>query len=560
MKNFKNIMSLGIVAASILTACGRPTPINTYVPTIAPPNPTINTNVALPQVIIDNKQPTLPDGKAATEIRFDMEYESSKPTTTPKPAASPSSGQSVNAQNTETAEPQADEMYVPIGTTKQFSVEVKLDDEQSLSKYTRVNWVSTNRNIGTVSASGVFTPITEGTTKVIASIGGVAVTMVVNVAPGNFIWQQMQAPTKANLYGVKLVSDTEAWAVGAGGTMLHFFQGRWYDITQQVFPATNGANLYSIDMVSPYEGWAVGDNTVLHFMNGIWQRIPVPAQGTFKSVDMLAPGLGWIVGDSGGSAVALRLMGPMGWQPVATGIERPLNAVSVIGPNHAWAVGDSGNLQRAGIFQFNGTTWEKVRFTNSLIDIFKPTGKYSMKAVKMVNSSQGWAVGEYDPLLSSVRGKRGAIFKYDAINDIWTEIQLNADTDKRYAQVTYNAIGMMNPNEGWVLGNTVTAALDFSANNQVNGNLMKTDGNFVSPASDFKAQSLPTAFNSIDIVEHGHGIIVGDQGLIMHRQYDLNYRYKRSNFGNFNGEAGLGYTGTNTGTGVPVDPTLTGGY
>lgn len=551
MKKVTSFISLGILATSLLTACGRPTPSSLYAPVQSLPTSTINTNVALPQVVLDNKQPTLPDGKQATDIRFDMKYESSKPANSTSKTTTAQDPTSAEAQVNN--EPQADEMVVPIGTTKQMSVEITLDDESKLSNYTRVNWVSSNRNVGTVSTSGVFTPIMEGTTKVIASIGGAAVTMTVHVKPGNFIWQQMQAPTKANLYGVKLVSDTEAWAVGAGGTILHFFQGRWYDLTQMAHPATNGANLYSIDMVSPYEGWAVGDNTILHLVNGRWERIPVPAQGTFKSVDMINPMMGWIVGDSGGSAVVMRLMGPMGWQPVATAIEKPLNAVSAIGPNHVWAVGDSGNLQRAGIYQFNGTTWDKVRFTNSLIDWKKPTGKYSMKAIKMVNSSQGWAVGEYDPLLSSVRGKRGAIFKYDAINDIWTEIELNTEVDKRFAQVTYNSIGMMNPNEGWVLGNTVQAALDFSANNEVNGNLMKTDGTFVQPASDFKAQSLPNAFNSIDIVEHGHGIIVGDQGLIMHRQYDLNYRYKRGNFGNFNGDMGQGFTGAQ-----PTDPVMTG--
>lgn len=559
MKQFKSLMSLGILAATVLSACGKPTPLNSYIPVVAPPQQTIVAST-LPQIVLDNKQPTLPEGKTATDIRFDMEYDAYETAAAnTKPAASTpvatASGTPAGSTKATPVTPQADEMAVPIGTTKQFTVEITLDDEQKLSKYGRVNWTSSNRNVGTVSTSGVFTPITEGSTKVIASIGGVAVTMVVHVTPGNFIWQQMQAPTKANLYSVKLVSDTEAWAVGAGGTMLHFINGRWYDISTQVHAMTQGANLYSIDMVSPQEGWAVGDNTILHLFNGIWQRVPTPTQGTFKSVDMLAPGLGWIVGEAGGSAIAMRLT-QMGWQPVASGIDKPLHGVSVVGPNHVWAVGDSSNLQRAGIFQFNGTTWEKVRFTNALIDWKKPTGKYSMKSIKMVNSSQGWAVGEYDPLLSSVRGKRGAIFKYDAINDIWNEIELNADTDKRYAQVTYNAIGMMNPNEGWVLGNTVTAALDFSANNQVNGNLMKTDGHFVTPASDFKAQALPNAFNSIDIVEHGHGIIVGDQGLIMHRQYDLNYRYKRGNFGNFNGEFGQGYTGANTGTGMPIDPNL----
>lgn len=541
MKQIKSLMSLGLIATTLLTACGKPTPLSNYVPTVGLAAPTTVTSPILPTVQVQNNQPTLPDGKKATDIRFDMQYDSVNDTSaattktpTPKASATPAPGAAAAASDA--IAPQANEMNVPIGTTKQFSVEITLDDKTKLSSYTRVNWVSTNMDVGTVSTAGVFTPKIEGTTKLIASIGGVAVTMVVHVTPGNFIWQQFQSPTKANLNGVKLVSDTEAWAVGAGGTILHYLNGQWYDVTQQAFPQTQGATLYSLDMVSPFEGWAVGDNTILHFFNGIWQRVPTPVQGTFKSVDMIAPGVGYIVGESGGSGVAMRFMGNLGWQPLATGIDKPLNSVSVLGPNSVWAVGDSGNLQRPGIWQFNGTTWEKVRFTNSLIDLNKPTGKYSMKAIKMVNSSQGWAVGAYDPLLSSLTGKRGALYKYDAIQNIWSEVPISTSTDKRYAQVTYNAIGMLTPNEGWVLGNTITAALDFSANNEINGNLMKTDGNTISPASDFKAQALPTAFNSIDVVEHGNGIIVGDQGLIMHRQYDLNYQNKRSNFSNFNGQ------------------------
>lgn len=554
---FQSLLTLSLVA-STLTACGMGTPTARYIPTQAPPAQTVIQN-QLPAIQVSNKQPTLPDGKSATAIRFDMDYESSSsspdPLASANPAATPNATASSDPNAATTAEPQAaplqpqaDEMNVPVGTTKQFTVEITLDDGSLLSSYSRVNWVSTNRDVGTISSSGTFTPRLEGTTKVVASIGGVAVTMVVHVVPGHFIWQQMAAPTKANLYGVKMVSDTEAWAVGAGGTMLHYLRGQWYNLTNQLNPVTQGANLYSIDMLSPMEGYAVGDNTILQFANGVWTRLPVPTQGSFKSIDMLAPGLGWIVGDSGGTAVALTLRGPMGWQPMPTGIDRPLNAVSVIGPNHVWAVGESGNLHRPGIYQFNGSTWEKVKFTNSLIDWKLPTGSYSMKDIKMVNSSQGWAVGTYDPLLSSIRGERGAIFKYDAINDIWSEVSLNDNVDKRYAQVTYNAIGMKDPNEGWILGNTVTAALDFSANPEVNGNLMKTDGETVSPASDFQAQSLPQAFNSIDVVQHGNGIIVGDQGLIMHHQYDPNYRYQQNNFGNFSGQYGQGYTPVNVGT------------
>lgn len=539
-KTLKTLLAASILAS--LTACGQgATPGNAYVPQQFAPAPTVRqpAQANLPTVQIQNRLVTFPEGTTPTGMRFDMDIvqvEDNNPL--PEAQEDPNA----ETQSTETvAEPQADELSVPVGTTEQFTVEITLDNGETMPKQNKINWVSTNRDVATVSSTGVITPVTEGTTKIIGSIGGVATQMVVHVVPGNFIWQQMQSPTQANLYGVKLVSDTEGWAVGAGGTVLHFVRGQWYNLTQQLHPVTQGATLYSIDMISPQEGWAVGDNIVMYFRNGRWTRVQTPTPGTFRSVDMLMPGVGWIVGENAGTSVALTLRGNMGWQPMVTGIDDRLNGVSVVGPNHVWAVGDSGHLSRAGIYQFNGMTWEKVRFTNNLIDWKRPTGKYSMKAIKMVNSSQGWAVGTYDPLLSSVRGKRGAIFKYDAINDIWTEVELHEDTDDRYEQVTYNAVGMMNPNEGWILGNTVTAALDFSPNPEVNGNLMKTNGQSVAPATDFQAQALPQAFNGIDVVEHGNGVIVGDRGLILHRQYDINYRYKRGNFANFNGEFGQGY-------------------
>jgi photosystem II stability/assembly factor-like uncharacterized protein len=556
MKRINGIQRVlsGLFATTLITACGgNPIVTPQYTPVQQAPAPTVTRPIALPQVTVNNSQPTLPDGKKAVDIRFDMQMDKpadNTPAATPSaapsvaPSATPDGTTAVNANSK--PKPASDELGVAIGTTKKFSVEITLDDGQVLSSYTNVNWTSTNRDVGTISTSGIFTPVREGTTQVVGSIGGVAATIVVHVTPGSFNWIQMPAPTQANLYGVKLVSDAEAWAVGAGGTVLHFINGQWYNLTTQLNPITNGANIYSIDMVSNFEGWAVGDNLIMHYSNGRWERIRTTTAGTFKAVDMLAPQIGYIVGESGGAGVVLRLT-PVGWQPLATDIQKPLNTLSVIGPNNVWVGGDSGNLERPTIYRFNGTTWVKDRFTNSLIDWKRPTGKYSIRSIKMANSSVGWAVGEYDPLLSGLTGKRGAIFKYDAINDIWAEVPMADGIDKRFEQVTFNAVGMMSPTNGWVLGSTITAALDYSANNQINGNLMKTDGSSLSPSSDYNVKALPQAFNAIDIVEHGNGIIVGDKGLIMHHQYDLNYRYSRGNFGNFNGDFGYGYAQPQTG-------------
>ena len=98
MKQIKTLMSLGLMAASILTACGKPTPLSTYTPNAPLPAATTVVSAALPQVLVTNTQPTLPDGKKATDIRFDMEYQSANDTSkTPTPKASPVAGTAVTS-------------------------------------------------------------------------------------------------------------------------------------------------------------------------------------------------------------------------------------------------------------------------------------------------------------------------------------------------------------------------------------------------------------------------------------------------------------------------------
>lgn len=586
-KLLKTAFNLSLIVA--LTACGQESPMSRYAPLIQPPAPTTTAINNLPKVFVSDNKPTLPDGKLAVSMVFDMDAELEKQAT-PAPAAKDSKDNTDNKDSKTTANdvttaatPSTQEIKLTLGTTKNFSVKITLDDGQILSKHTNVNWVSTNPDIGAITRQGTFTPVREGTTKVIASIGGVAATINVVVAPGNYIWQQIQAPTNANLNAVKIINDTEAWAVGSGGTILHFLRGTWYNVTQMAMPMTGGANLYGIDMLNNYDGWIVGENVILHLENGMWVKRPAPVNGTFRSIDMqivqagdpmnsgayggmnpygntnlFNPGgspaympivgpTGWIVGENGDTSIALRFDGRTGWQAFSTGINYPLYSVSSVGPRQAWAAGGASRLTRPGIYQFDGESWTKVRFTNALIDLNKPTGKYTMKSVKMLNTTQGWAVGEYDPLLSSLRGKRGAMFSFDAVKNIWVEVKFDAKVDKRFEQVTFNTVGMLAANKGWVLGTTITAALDLSVNPEINGNLIQTDGTKMAPATDYQSRSLSPSFNGIDLLEHGNGIIVGDNGLIMHRQYDQNYRYQQGNFSNFNGQAGSGYVpGVNT--------------
>jgi len=68
------------------------------------------------------------------------------------------------------------------------------------------------------------------------------------------------------LYAISMVSSSEGWAVGAGGTILHDSGGHWQAVTSPT-PFT----LRGIFMLSASEGWAVGvQGTILHFTHGEW--------------------------------------------------------------------------------------------------------------------------------------------------------------------------------------------------------------------------------------------------------------------------------------------------
>jgi photosystem II stability/assembly factor-like uncharacterized protein len=64
------------------------------------------------------------------------------------------------------------------------------------------------------------------------------------------------------LYGVRLVSETDGWTVGQDGTMLRFDGENWNDVTN-LNPDPQRRTLRAIDMVSPAYGWAVGEDGVI---------------------------------------------------------------------------------------------------------------------------------------------------------------------------------------------------------------------------------------------------------------------------------------------------------
>ena len=489
---------IAIMAFSVLSGCGKQQSVAPIMPQQLMDTSSTTTTITAP--VVAAAIPKFPTGTKATSIAID-----------------------------------GGEAKVTMGVTKQFKITVKLANNKQINNWTNATWEVANSDIASINNKGILTPMKEGSTKVLASIEGFKAEVKLTVIAATNIWYQVTVPTQQNLNAVKMTSDTEAWTVGDGGTILHYYNGDWVDYYAYGTSPAAGANLTGIDILMDMnEGWAVGDNTILHLINGNWEKIASPAGGTFKAVDAVSQSDAWIAGTTDdGQGLVMRYTGQT-WQVIDTPIKGELNSVCALSPNDVWVAGKSSNLQAPNIYHFNGDTWEKAKFTDKWPYIKVWDGKYNIKAIKMINSTQGWAVGEHEVLGSSVRGTKGAFFYFDNVKNIWVEGSFNKFSNANLDQVTLNNIAMLSGNQGWILGNTTTAKWDLTVNNEINGNLLKTDGKDISLETKYQATSIGKSFFGIDILDNSNGIIVGEGGLVMHHQYDISRPYQYSNFSSFN--------------------------
>src|SRR5215472_4381390 len=186
-------------------------------------------------------------------------------------------------------------------------------------------------------------------------------------------WTQVTSPspggTDNELFGVRAVSGTDAWAVGydvtTGSTdktlILHWDGNTWTQVTSPS-PGTNGTVLEAVSATSSTDAWAVGssfsattDKTLtLHWNGHKWAQVASPNRGTdnelfavrgTSSTDTWAVGLSVIGGDD--QTLALhwngitfnRVTTP---DPGGSGVSNALVGVAGTSANDTWAVGSTG--------------------------------------------------------------------------------------------------------------------------------------------------------------------------------------------------------------------------
>jgi hypothetical protein len=193
-----------------------------------------------------------------------------------------------------------------------------------------------------------------------AIVVGSAVVLVLSLL-GGFAVHQITQPVAAaplvsytghaTLNSIVLRAPTDGWAVGTGGTILHYTQGIW----DQVVSPTH-ANLNSVAFTSDGEGWAVGDGGVmLQYSNNQWTiYTQSPTTTTLWSVSPA----GWAVGDNG---TILQLTSQQTWTNITLALPTAmaLRGVFFPTPEDGWAVGDGGII----LHYQPGTQWQPATST-----------------------------------------------------------------------------------------------------------------------------------------------------------------------------------------------------
>jgi len=132
------------------------------------------------------------------------------------------------------------------------------------------------------------------------------------------------------------------------------------------------ATLRSIYFIDNSEGWAVGDEgLILHTLDGgkNWQRQPTGVRGSLRSVQFLTPTIGWVAGREelpyGMGSVGVILFtndGGIEWKKQLAYTLPGMNQVRFIDQKVGYLLGDGSDQFPSGVFRTgdSGRNWEPV--------------------------------------------------------------------------------------------------------------------------------------------------------------------------------------------------------
>jgi hypothetical protein len=224
-------------------------------------------------------------------------------------------------------------------------------------------------------------------------------------------WSVVDSPPGGGLTGIDVITEDNAWAVGAVDLVDHWNGVRWRAVT---LPPRGESRLHDVAAVSAHDVWAVGswfdpssasrDRTLIENWDGAsWSVVPSPNAGSgnnqLEEVAVVSEDDVWAVGsfekETTLHSLVLHWDGSI-WTRVRSpspgaslGAANLLLDVAVLGPSDAWAVGLS-SAKVSGLFEhWDGSTWHVVDGASTEPD----TGTLS-GVTAIPGTDDLWAIGE----------------------------------------------------------------------------------------------------------------------------------------------------------------------
>ncbi|MGH7893139.1 MAG: YCF48-related protein [Candidatus Binatia bacterium] len=309
------------------------------------------------------------------------------------------------------------------------------------------------------------------------------------------------AALRDNLYGVKALSPTEAWAVGNFGAIYHTANGgkSW-----EARDSGTKSPLFGIDFADAQQGWAVGKSAeILATSDGgrTWkaQTSPIPPSKHLFKVAALTPRLAWAVGDWG--AIAVTTDGGRTWQDrslpklkIVTS-DRPdrqeklvledvvLYDLSWPDAQHGFIAGEFATLLATSD---GGETWEKRAL---------PTDK-TIFGIHFVTPDEGWAVGIDGLVLHTTDAGRTWEVQHGNPHPATIDELAFTDALKNPGMYAVSVVGQ----EGIVVGDTGTV-------------LVSSDGGRTWARRVLPERDRFSWLRDVSLVAGARGVVVGAKGL-----------------------------------------------
>ena len=259
-------------------------------------------------------------------------------------------------------------------------------------------------------------------------------------------WSKVESPTNFYLNSIAMLSSHDGWAVGSGGTILRWDGSAWMEVLNR----PTSYPLYSVTMLSATDGWAVGSTGhILHWDGSVWSLSQSPTSETLRAVSMVSSTNGWAVGSNG---TILHWNGSA-WSEVDSPTDQHLYSVHMVSATDGWAVGSDT------ILRWDGSAWR----------IFDRPANTRLYSVNMVSATSGWAVGSR------------TILHWDG--SAWSE-------DNSSTNNWLYSVHMLSNTDGWVVGN--------------GGTILRWNNSAWS-----EVMSVPNLLYSIDMVSATDGWAVG---------------------------------------------------